>query len=90
MKIATLTWIIALVVGCSSQLDTLENHQERWAQKGPESYQYTYQQGGMLPGMLLNVTVTSRAVSNTSVVSSGLPNTQGIQGKRSRPQSCGN
>lgn len=48
---------------------SLGQHEELWAASGPSSYHYTYISSGFLPRLTMVVTVRSRAVSSTIVVS---------------------
>ena len=68
MKRSSLAVVCVLSSACSSGL---EEHRALWAGNGPSSYQYTFGTTGFLPHFSLRVTVESRAVSSTTVLSSG-------------------
>jgi hypothetical protein len=66
MRVALPAGVIALLSACGSSLG---DHEALWAAKGPAGYHYTYGTTGFPPRFELVVTVRSRVVTNTTVLS---------------------
>jgi hypothetical protein len=57
----------------SAQRADLAAHRALWAERGPRSYQYTYQPRGFAPRQKIEVTVTSGVVSGATLVEGSPP-----------------